>query len=133
MTGVQTCALPIFPTGDVGFYSDAGYFLLGMILEKASGQKYPEFLQRRIFDPLQMTQSSTTDRRRVVKGRVATYEFADSALVNWRRDWDYDVPSFFGIGSGVATVGGTSTSRRITPTACFSSLDRNRDASQRKM
>ena len=102
----------VFPTGDVGFYSDAGYFLLGMILEKASGQKYPEFLQRRIFDPLQMTQSSTTDRRRVVKGRVATYEFADSALVNWRRDWDYELPSFFGIWSTLEDVAKWDTALR---------------------
>ncbi|MGH7575322.1 MAG: hypothetical protein ACREM1_09390 [Longimicrobiales bacterium] len=31
--------------------------------------------------------------------RVATYEFEDTTLVNWRRDWDYELPSFFG-GSG---------------------------------
>ena len=93
-----------FPPGTAGFYSDSGYFLLGMIIEKASGQTYRTFLQRRIFEPLQMTHSSLTDRRRVIPGRVATYEIADGALVNWRRDWDYELPSFFGIWSTLDDV-----------------------------
>lgn len=91
---------PLFlAPGTHGFYADAGYFLLGMIIEKASGMSYRVFLQRRIFDPLQMTQSSVLDRVRVLKGRVATYEFRGDTLVNWRRDWNYQLPSFFGIWS----------------------------------
>src|SRR5574341_876826 len=47
---------PLFlQPGTHGFYADAGYFLLGMIIEKASGISYRAFLLRRIFDPLQMT------------------------------------------------------------------------------
>jgi CubicO group peptidase (beta-lactamase class C family) len=89
---------PLFlAPGTHGFYADAGYFLLGMIIEKASGLSYRAFVQRRIFDPLQMTQSSVLDKVRVLKGRVATYEFRGDTLVNWRRDWNYQLPSFFGI------------------------------------
>ena len=32
-----------------------GYYLLGMIIEKASGQTYEQFLQERIFKPLAMS------------------------------------------------------------------------------
>lgn len=116
---------PLFmQPGTHGFYADAGYFLLGMIIEKASGMPYRTFLQRRIFDPLQMTQSSVLDKRRVLKGRVATYEFvsanappgaprpnvSDDTLVNWRRDWQYELPSFFGIFSTLDDLAKWSTS-----------------------
>jgi CubicO group peptidase (beta-lactamase class C family) len=53
------------------WYSDAGFFLLGMVIEKASGQKHREFLSHRIFEPLHMESSSVTDRAPVIKGRVA--------------------------------------------------------------
>lgn len=113
----------VFPSGDVGFYSDAGYFLLGMIIEKASGRSYREFIQRRIFDPLQMKHSSITDRRRVIKGRVSTYEIADSTLVNWRRDWDYELPSFFGIWSTLDDLAKWDTALRRKTLLGQASLD----------
>jgi D-alanyl-D-alanine carboxypeptidase len=113
----------VFPTGEVGFYSDAGYFLLGMIIENASGLKYRDFLQRRIFDPLGMTQSSVTDRRRVLSGRVSTYEIGDGALINWRRDWDYELPSFFGIWSTLDDVAKWDTALRRNTLISQASLD----------
>jgi CubicO group peptidase (beta-lactamase class C family) len=33
----------LFPPGEAAQYSDPGYFLLGMIIEKVSGQKYADF------------------------------------------------------------------------------------------
>ncbi|MGH7575321.1 MAG: serine hydrolase [Longimicrobiales bacterium] len=60
----------MFGPGRVGFYSDAGYFLLGMIIEKASGQPYRTFLQQRVFDPLGMTQASVADRRPCCRGAL---------------------------------------------------------------
>jgi CubicO group peptidase (beta-lactamase class C family) len=86
-----------WPIGENAWYSDAGYFLLGMVIERAAGQSYREFLQQRMFDPLGMTNSSVLDKARVLKGRVATYSFRDGQHFNWRRDWDYELPSFFGV------------------------------------
>jgi D-alanyl-D-alanine carboxypeptidase len=103
---------PRFPPGATGWYSDAGYFLLGMVIEKASGQTYREFLQRRIFDPLNMAHSSTTDRQRVLAHRVSTYSLVKSEHVNWRRDWDYELPSFFGIWSTLDDVAAWDASLR---------------------
>ena len=86
-----------WPIGRNGWYSDAGYFLLGMIIERASGQSYRAFLQQRLFGPSGMTSSSVLDKERVLRGRVATYSWRDGQHVNWRRDWDYELPSFFGV------------------------------------
>jgi len=47
-----------FEPGTRYAYSNSGYFLLGAIIEKVSGQPYAKFLQQRIFGPLGMTQSA---------------------------------------------------------------------------
>lgn len=66
--------------------------------------RYGDFVRQRIFAPLQMTHSSLLDKRRVLKGRVATYEIEGDSIVNWRRDWQHELPSFFGIFSTLDDV-----------------------------
>ena len=91
----------LFSPGEKAEYSDAGYVLLGMIIEKASGQSYREFMQKRIFDVLQMNDTSVLDKWRIIKNRVPTYTIRNGSLAHWRRDWQYEMPSFFGIFSTV--------------------------------
>ncbi|HKR60134.1 MAG TPA: serine hydrolase domain-containing protein [Pyrinomonadaceae bacterium] len=43
-----------FPPGSAYRYSNSGYVLLGLIVEKVSGISFPEFLRQNIFLPLQM-------------------------------------------------------------------------------
>ncbi len=43
-----------FAPGSSWSYSNSGYVVLGMIVEKASGKTYGEFLEERIFKPLEM-------------------------------------------------------------------------------
>ena len=43
-----------FPAGSQYRYSNSGYVLLGLIVERVSGMTFPEFLQTRIFRPLGM-------------------------------------------------------------------------------
>ncbi|TWI12770.1 serine hydrolase domain-containing protein [Aerolutibacter ruishenii] len=45
---------PYFPAGTAYRYSNTGYALLSLVVERASGQPYPEFLRQRIFAPLGM-------------------------------------------------------------------------------
>jgi len=42
-------------TGAVQSYSNAGYHLLGFVIEKVSGQYFADFLRQRVFAPLAMT------------------------------------------------------------------------------
>jgi CubicO group peptidase (beta-lactamase class C family) len=91
---------PMFTsTGRAGWYSDGGYVLLGLVVERVSGRTYREFIAERVFAPLKMADSSLLDKARVLKRRVSTYAVRGGEIVNWRRDWDYDVPSAFGIHS----------------------------------
>lgn len=46
-----------FPTGTMQAYSNSGYWLLGLIIEKASGMTYEDYVEKRIFEPLGMTRS----------------------------------------------------------------------------
>ena len=43
-----------FPPGSQYRYSNSGYALLALIVERASGDRYAEFLHKRIFQPLDM-------------------------------------------------------------------------------
>ena len=47
-----------FDPGSRYKYNNSGYFLLGAIIEKVSGQPYAKFLEQRIFLPLQMHQTA---------------------------------------------------------------------------
>ena len=91
----------LFPPGERAQYSDPGYILLGMIIGKASGQPYREFIQKRIFERLQMADSSVLDQSRIIKNRVSPYSIRNGKLLRGRRDWQIEVPSNFGLYSTV--------------------------------
>ena len=62
-----------FEPGEKWNYNNSGYFLLGAIIEKVSGQPYGEFVLKNIFLPLGMTHSFYGDNEPVIAGRVSGY------------------------------------------------------------
>lgn len=91
----------LFPAGERIMYCDAGYFLLGLIIEKVAGQSYSDFMQKRFFERLRMSNSSILDRWKIIKGSVPVYTIRNGQLAPWRRDWQYEVNAFAGICSSV--------------------------------
>lgn len=53
--------VPVVEPGSTWAYSNTGYILLGQIIEAASGQSYGDYLERNIFAPLGMKDSSVPD------------------------------------------------------------------------
>ena len=46
-----------FPTGTMEIYSNTDFWLLGLVIEKASGMTYEDYVEKKIFEPLGMTRS----------------------------------------------------------------------------
>ena len=90
-----------FIPGDSWRYSDVGYFLLGMIIEKAGGQRYRDFLAERFFKPLGMESTSVIDQWAIVKNRAAGYTIHNAQLINIRRVAQVELPSYSGVLSTV--------------------------------
>jgi CubicO group peptidase (beta-lactamase class C family) len=90
-----------FAAGDKFKYSDVGYFLLGMIIERVSGQKYAAFLSERIFKPAGMTSSSVLNQYKPIKNRARGYTIYQDEVVDIRRNIQVELPSHYGIMSTV--------------------------------
>ena len=63
-------------------YSNTNYWLLARVIEQISGQSYAQFMQDRIFAPLDMQQTRTALPRTMLMGRAAGYRLVDDRLEN---------------------------------------------------
>lgn len=113
----------VFTAGDRIMYCDAGYFLLGLIIQRAGGQPFDDFMQKRFFEPLHMSDSSILDRWKIVKGAVPVYSLRNGQVVPWRRDWQYEVNAFAGICSTVEDLARWDMSLRMKTQLKQTSLD----------
>jgi CubicO group peptidase (beta-lactamase class C family) len=102
----------VFEAGENAAYSDLGYFVLGALIERVSGTTYRNFLQEHIFTPVHMTNTRVMDRLEIVKKRVPVYSLRNGQLANWGRDWQYELPSFFGVMSTVDDLAKWDTALR---------------------
>ena len=63
-----------FPTGSRHLYSNSGYFLISVIIERKTGMSLSEFAEKHIFGPLGMTDSHFhDDNTHAVEGRANGY------------------------------------------------------------
>jgi len=73
----------LFEPGTRFSYSNSGYFLLGVILERVTGQPYETLLRERIFTPLGMTDSGYDSTQPLLAKRAAGYDRRfDGSYVN---------------------------------------------------
>ncbi|MFC0169902.1 serine hydrolase [Pseudoduganella danionis] len=75
--------LPLdFPSGSQWNYSNSGYVLLGMLIEKLSNTSYEQFVQQNIFAPLGMKDSGYDTNAAIIPHRAAGYAATNLKLQN---------------------------------------------------
>ncbi|MCC7126257.1 MAG: beta-lactamase family protein [Acidobacteria bacterium] len=90
-----------FPAGTRWSYSNSGYNLAAMLVQRLSGQTLADFSRERIFNPLGMTRTSwRDDHTRVVPGRALAYSRESDG-------YHLDMPfeNVYGNGGLLTTVG----------------------------
>ncbi|MGQ7829749.1 serine hydrolase domain-containing protein [Altererythrobacter sp. Z27] len=77
----------VFEPGADWSYSNAGYILLGRIVENVSGESYFDYVERHIFEPAGMTSSGFGSLEDVTE-KLATGYFKDGAFATtWKANW----------------------------------------------
>jgi D-alanyl-D-alanine carboxypeptidase len=68
--------------GEKWAYCNLGYFILAETIHRVSGQPWPQFMAERVFKPLGMASTRTTDTLDIVPHRANGYLFRDSEQHN---------------------------------------------------
>ncbi len=90
-----------FTPGEKHAYSNSGYFLLGVIIEKITGETYEHVLKEKIFTPLKMINTGYDHHKTILKNRASGYETFGSDF----RNADYiDMSIPYAAGSMYSTV-----------------------------
>ena len=83
-----------FASGAEYLYSNSGFFLLSVVVKRASGRSLRDFAAERIFGPLGMTHTQFVDRHEmIVPGKAGSYAEGENggfvlALANWEQTGD---------------------------------------------
>ncbi|MEA3296238.1 MAG: serine hydrolase domain-containing protein [candidate division Zixibacteria bacterium] len=70
---------PLFKAGEGWYYTDTGYLLLGLIIERVTGDGYYEEVTRRFLEPLHLTFTTPSDRLEL-PGLAAGYMAEENAF-----------------------------------------------------
>lgn len=90
-----------FAPGEMFNYTNSGYYLLGLIIEKVSGLDYYDYLRQNVFEPLDMNRSYSGNSDEIIAGRVHGYDAGDKGLIN-AAPWWYLIP--YSAGSLIMTA-----------------------------
>ena len=90
-----------FAPGSRYRYSNSGYVLLGLVVERASGRDFPTFLHERIFQPLGMGAVARVDGGPPVPHRAWGYSHSDG---NWIRTDQSPTSATLGDGGIYASI-----------------------------
>jgi CubicO group peptidase (beta-lactamase class C family) len=93
---------PAFEPGSRWAYSNYGMLLLGVVIERVSGQSYYDYVRTHVYEPAGMTHSGSLAEDEVVPGRSVGYMRRDGA---WRPNTDTLPYRGTSAGGGYSTVG----------------------------
>lgn len=71
-----------FAPGTQWHYSNAGYYLAGLIIEKISGVSYDEYVEKNLFLPASMDRALYTDLEKIIAHRARGYKVKEGKLLN---------------------------------------------------
>jgi len=91
-----------FEPGSRFAYDNSGYILLGYIVEKVSGERYADYLQKHIFGPLGMAHSGFDETGPIMVGRAHGYDRGRDGA--WRNAAFLDMSVPYAAGSLYSTV-----------------------------
>lgn len=74
-----------YPPGTKWEYSNLGYLTLGILIHRVTGEFYGDFLQQRIFQPLEMKTTRIISEADIVPNRAAGYRLVKGELKN--QEW----------------------------------------------
>lgn len=72
----------LFSPGENFKYSNSGYYLLGLIIEKTSGKSFESYLRENIFAPLGMKNTSLYNPRPLIPNMATGYYWSLNSFVN---------------------------------------------------
>ena len=78
---------PDFAPGTRFAYCNSGYFLLGHVIEKVSGQSYADFLKAQFFEPLGMKDTGVHTNDAILDHEATGYS-QDGAVLKKALNWD---------------------------------------------
>ena len=71
-----------FQPGEKWSYSNLAYVTLGILIHKVSGKFYGDFLQERVFKPLEMSTARIISEADIIPNRAAGYRLVNGQLKN---------------------------------------------------
>jgi len=90
-----------FKPGERYSYSNSGYFLLGLVIEKMSGMKYHDFVAKNIFEPLGMQDTAQEGFERSARRHIKGHRLSGKEIVAVK---DIDVTLAYSAGALVTTA-----------------------------
>jgi CubicO group peptidase (beta-lactamase class C family) len=91
-----------FDPGTKWSYNNSGYFLLGYLIEKVSGQSYGEYLRKAFFEPLGMNDTGVHEATAILEHEATGYSFEAGRL---KKALNWDMSKAGGAGALYSTVG----------------------------
>lgn len=98
----------LFPPGEGWAYSDTGYLLVGLAIERAAGMPWTEVVRTRFLDPLALSDTEPSDRRDLSRLAVGYSAMGDPSVppvrtldAEGRMVWH---PGIEGAGGGYVTT-----------------------------
>jgi len=88
-------------------YSNAGYFILGLVIEKVTGKTYEAVLHEQILEPLGMLNTGCDKKGLALENRAYSYQKLRDRYITWDEMSNSYDPSIVGFGAGnlYSTVG----------------------------